>query len=80
MARREIEKVVENWKFWILFFATRGRTFENFEGWKFLVGPNLVESHEFRWPEVLNLEFGFGIAIPTYLATEIQILLYTFLP
>ena len=66
MAREEIEKVGANSKFWILFFATRGRTFENFEGWKFLVRPNLVESHEFRWPEVLNLEFGFGIAIPTH--------------
>ena len=47
-------------------FRHKGRTFENFEGWRFLVGPNLVEPYEFRWPEVLNLEFGFGTSSPTH--------------
>ena len=43
-------------------FRHLGRTFKNFEGLKFLVGPNLSVSHEFR---CFNLEFGFDMS-PIY--------------
>ena len=36
-----------------------GRSFENFEGFKFLVEPNLSVFHEFR---CFNLEFGFNMS------------------